>query len=64
MPVQILPSYINNNILTPQEQNLVASNEMTRFFGISGDYELNLGTRQPPWLLSFDSGYLIDAVRM
>ena len=38
MPVQILPSYINNNILTPQEQNLVASNEMTRFFGISGDY--------------------------
>lgn len=38
MPVQINPTYVNNNILTPQEQNLVASTEMTRFFGISGDF--------------------------
>ena len=38
MPVQINPTYVNNNILTQQEQNLVASTEMTRFFGVSGDF--------------------------
>jgi hypothetical protein len=38
MPIQINPTYVNNNILTPQEQNLVASTEMTRFFGVSGDF--------------------------
>ena len=38
MPIVINPLYDNPSILTPQEQNLVASKEMTRFFGLPEDF--------------------------
>ena len=38
MSIVINPLYDNPSILTPQEQNLIASKEMTRFFGLSEDF--------------------------
>ena len=38
MAVQIIPINSNPNILDQQEQNLVQSKEMVRFFGLPEDY--------------------------
>ena len=38
MPIVINPLYDDPSILTPQESNLVASKEMTRFFGLTEDF--------------------------
>jgi len=49
MAIQIIPISFDNNILTPQEQNLVDSKNMVRIFGVEGDFAQlfvynNLGT--------------------
>ena len=49
MAIQITQTTSDNTILTPQEQNLVASKEMIRFFGLPEDFVQlyvynNLGT--------------------
>ena len=38
MAVQIRQINVNNNILDTQEQNLVESKQMTRYFGLSEDF--------------------------
>ena len=38
MAIQINQILVNNNILDAQEQELIASKEMTRTFGLQGDF--------------------------